>query len=206
MKEVVVNSIISNIKRYYNYDDVKLAEIKYGIESLYLSMFKTLVIFIISFIFHFTKELILLFVFYGLLRLTAFGVHAKKSWHCWISSIFTFTVLPLLIKFAVVNNLLMDILSVIFLVILAIYAPADTEKRPIYNKKKRNIYKLLTIIISTIYVLFIIFSKNIYMKNILFYSLLNQVILILPITYKLFGVQYNNYKKKGGNLWNSLQD
>ena len=52
MKEVVVNSIISNIKRYYNYDDVKLAEIKYGIESLYLSMFKTLVIFIISFIFH----------------------------------------------------------------------------------------------------------------------------------------------------------
>ena len=94
----------------------------------------------------------------------------------------------------------MNILSVLFLVILAIYAPADTEKRPIYNKKKRNIYKLLTIIISTIYVLFIIFSKNIYMKNILFYSLLNQVILILPITYKLFGVQYNNYKKKGGNL------
>ena len=69
-----------------------------------------------------------------------------------------------------------------------------------FVKKKRNIYKLLTIIISTIYVLFIIFSKNIYMKNILFYSLLNQVILILPITYKLFGVQYNNYKKKGGNL------
>lgn len=198
----MVNSIISNIKRYYNYDEVKLAEIKYGIESLYLSMFKTLVIFIISFIFHFTKELILLFVFYGLLRLTAFGVHAKKSWHCWISSIFTFTVLPLLIKYVVVNNLLMDTLSVVYLVILAIYAPADTEKRPI-SKKKRNVYKLLTIIISISYVLFIIFSTNIYVKNILFYSLLNQVILILPITYKLFGVQYNNYKKKGGNLWNS---
>lgn len=195
----MVNSIISNIKRYYNYDEVKLAEIKYGIESLYLSMFKTLVIFIISFIFHFTKELILLFVFYGLLRLTAFGVHAKKSWHCWISSIFTFTVLPLLIKYVVVNNLLMDTLSVVYLVILAIYAPADTEKRPI-SKKKRNVYKLLTIIISISYVLFIIFSTNIYVKNILFYSLLNQVILILPITYKLFGVQYNNYKKKGGNL------
>lgn len=199
MKEVIVNSIISNIKRYYNYDEVKLAEIKYGIESLYLSMFKTLVIFIISFIFHFTKELILLFVFYGLLRLTAFGVHAKKSWHCWISSIFTFTVLPLLIKYVVVNNLLMDTLSVVYLVILAIYAPADTEKRPI-SKKKRNVYKLLTIMISIFYVLFIIFSTNVYMKNILFYSLLNQVILILPITYKLFGVQYNNYKKKGGNL------
>lgn len=200
MKEVVVNSIISNIKKYYNYSDVKLAEIKYGIESLYLSIFKTLVIFIISFIFHFTKELILLFIFYGLLRLTAFGVHAKKSWQCWFSSILTFTILPLLIKYVVVNNLLIDILSVIFLVILAIYAPADTEKRPIYSKKKRNVYKLLTIIISTIYVLLIIFSNNIYMKNILFYSLLNQVILILPITYKLFGVQYSNYKRKGGKI------
>lgn len=200
MKEVVVSSIISNIKKYYNYDEVKLAEIKYGIESLYLSMFKVIVIFIISFIFNFTKELLLLFVFYGLLRLTAFGVHAKKSWHCWVSSIFTFTLLPMLIKNVVVNNLLMDIFSILFLIILAIYAPADTEKRPIYNKKKRFIYKLLTIIISIIYVLFIIFSMNVYMKNILFYSLLNQVILILPITYKLFGVQYNNYKKKGGKL------
>ncbi len=200
MKEVIVNSIINNIKKYYSYSDVKLAEIKYGIESLYLSIFKTLVIFIISFIFHFTKELILLFIFYGLLRLTAFGVHAKKSWQCWISSIFTFTVLPLLIKYTVVNNLLIDILSVIFLVILGILSPADTEKRPIYNKKKRNVYKLLTIMISTIYVLLIIYSNNIYMKNILFYSLLNQVILILPITYKLFGVQYSNYKRKGGNV------
>lgn len=200
MKEVVVNSIISNIKKYYNYDDVKIAEIKYGIESLYLSLFKVLVIFIISFIFNFTKELLLLFVFYGLLRLIAFGVHAKKSWHCWISSIFTFTLLPMMIKNVVVDSLLMNVFSILFLIILAIYAPADTEKRPIYKKKKRIKYKLLTITISTTYVLFIIFSMNVYMKNILFYSLLNQVILVLPITYKLFGVQYNNYKKKGGKL------
>ncbi len=204
MKELVVNSIMNNITKYYDYDNTKINEIKYGIESLYLTISKTIIIFIISILLNMTKELILLFTFYSLIRLTGFGVHAKKSWHCWVTSITMFILIPLLIKYVTLNQELIIISYIVFTLLLIKYAPADTEKRPLINKKKRIIYKVLTITLAITYLIYsLIYKDNTIIINTLYFSVLLEVILILPCTYKLFGVKYNNYKnykKKGGNL------
>ncbi len=201
MKNKILDSIINIIKKYYNYSDEKILEIRYGLESIYLSLFKTIIIIIMSFFIHTTKELCIFFITYGILRLIAFGLHTKKSLHCWISSIITFGIIPLLIKNLKLNNNLLIPCSLLILILIIIYAPADTEKRPLINKKKRIIYKVLSTIVSIIYIFIIYYSKNYYIKNIFFFSLLLQCLLILPITYKLFGLSYNNYKRyklKGG--------
>lgn len=204
MKELVVNGIMNNITKYYDYDNTKISEIKYGIESLYLTITKTIIIFIISFILNVTKELMLLFVFYSLIRLTGFGVHAKKSWHCWVTSLITFVLIPLLIKYVTLNKEFIIISYTIFTLLLLEYAPADTEKRPLINKKKRIIYKVLTILLVISYLIYSLIQKdNITIINTLYFSILLETLLVLPCTYKLFGVKYNNYKnykKKGGNL------
>lgn len=204
MKELVVNGIMNNITKYYDYDNTKISEIKYGIESLYLTITKTIIIFIISFILNITKELMLLFVFYSLIRLTGFGVHAKKSWHCWLTSLITFVLIPLLIKYITINEELLVISYTIFTLLLLKYAPADTEKRPLINKKKRITYKILTILLVISYFIYSLVNKdNITIINTLYFSILLETLLVLPCTYKLFGVKYNNYKnykKKGGNL------
>lgn len=204
MKELVVNGIMNNITKYYDYDNTKISEIKYGIESLYLNITKTIIIFIISFILNVTKELMLLFVFYSLIRLTGFGVHAKKSWHCWVTSLITFVLIPLLIKYVTLNKEFIIISYTIFTLLLLEYAPADTEKRPLINKKKRIIYKVLTILLVISYLIYSLIQKdNITIINTLYFSILLETLLVLPCTYKLFGVKYNNYKnykKKGGNL------
>lgn len=204
MKELVVNSIMNNITKYYDYDNTKINEIKYGIESLYLTISKTIIIFIISILLNMTKELILLFTFYSLIRLTGFGVHAKKSWHCWVTSITMFILIPLLIKYVTLNQELIIISYIVFTLLLIKYAPADTEKRPLINKKKRIIYKVLTITLAITYLIYsLIYKDNTIIINTLYFSVLLEVIFILPCTYKLFGVKYNNYKnykKKGGNL------
>lgn len=204
MKELVVNGIMNNITKYYDYDNTKISEIKYGIESLYLTITKTIIIFIISFILNITKELMLLFVFYSLIRLTGFGVHAKKSWHCWVTSLITFVLIPLLIKYVTLNKEFIIISYTIFTLLLLEYAPADTEKRPLINKKRRIIYKVLTILLVISYLIYSLIQKdNITIINTLYFSILLETILVLPCTYKLFGVKYNNYKnykKKGGNL------
>lgn len=204
MKELVVNGIMNNITKYYDYDNTKISEIKYGIESLYLTITKTIIIFIISFILNITKELMLLFVFYSLIRLTGFGVHAKKSWHCWVTSLITFVLIPLLIKYVTLNKEFLIISYTIFTLLLLEYAPADTEKRPLINKKRRIIYKVLTILLVISYLIYSLIQKdNITIINSLYFSILLETLLVLPCTYKLFGVKYNNYKnykKKGGNL------
>ena len=75
------------------------------------------------------------------------------------------------------------------------------KKRPLINKTKRIKYKVLTILITTSYILYIIFTKDVYINNILTISILIQTFLVLPLSYKLFGLEYNNYKnyKKGGH-------
>lgn len=194
MKNKIINKLIELIKKYNNIDDTKLLEIKYGLETIYLTIVKTIVFIIIAILLNTIKELLYFMVFYGILRLTGFGVHAQKSSHCWISSIITFILIPILIKYLIINKYILHTLSFISLLLLALYAPADTPKRPLINKKKRIIYKVITIIVSTIYILIIINNKNNILTNTLLHSLLLESFLVTPLIYKLFGVSYKNYK------------
>lgn len=198
MKNKIINKLIKIIKKHNNIDNTKLLEIKYGLETIYLTIVKTIVFIIIALLLNTTKELLYFMLFYGILRLTGFGVHAQKSSHCWISSIITFVFIPILIKYVIIHKYILYILSLISLIILSIYAPADTPKRPLINKKKRIIYKTITIIISLIYILTILLNKNYIFTNALLYSLLLQSFLVTPLTYKMFGVSYKNYKNYKG--------
>ena len=194
MRSKIINSIMNQIKIYNNFDDIKLQEIKYGLETVYLTIIKTIVFILLAILLKTIKGLLLFMLFYGIIRLTGFGVHAKKSIHCWISSILIFLIIPILIKYITIHNYILYIISLISITILAIYAPADTPKRPLINKKKRIIYKVLTILISIGYLITITMIKDKLIINSLFYSLLLECFLVTPLIYKLFGVSYKNYK------------
>ena len=79
-------------------DEIKLDEIRYGLEALYLTITKTIVVFLIASYFKTIKETLLLLIFYNILRETAFGLHASKSWMCWASSIIIFNLGPIILK------------------------------------------------------------------------------------------------------------
>ena len=207
MRSKIINSIMEQIKKYNNFDDIKLQEIKYGLETIYLTIVKTIIFILLAILLKTIKELLLFMLFYGIIRLTGFGVHAKKSLHCWISSILIFVIIPILIKYVTLNNYVIYLISIVSIIILAIYAPADTPKRPLINKKKRIIYKVLTILISLGYLITIVLIKNKIIINTLLYSLLLECFLVTPFIYKIFGVSYKNYKnykRKESKKWNYL--
>ena len=63
MKKRFLNSIRNSIRKQYpNYTEDKLDEIMYGIEGLYLTITKTIVIFTIALILGIVKELIFLLI------------------------------------------------------------------------------------------------------------------------------------------------
>ena len=136
-----MNSVKS---KYPEYNQDKLDEIEYGLEAIYLTFTKLIVIFSIAYILGVLKELIILLFFYNLLRTTAFGMHAKKSWHCYLISISVFVGGALLCKYVDINIYIKIVLSLIAFVCMILYAPADTYKRPLINAKKRKIYKNFT--------------------------------------------------------------
>lgn len=193
MKEVVIKNIMLSIRNNTDYTEQKLNEIKYGLESLYLTLTKIGVIYVISITLRTYKELSLIFLFYGILRLTGFGIHAKSTKECWIASLLVFVPFPYLLKLIVIPKYINIILSLIGTILLLIYSPADTIKRPLIHKKKRIMYKVITTLLASIYTVIVIFTKNNILSNTLTFSIILEMTMVLPISYKLFGLTYNNY-------------
>ena len=147
MKNMFLNFSTNLIKKYYpNYDEIKIAELRYGLEALYLTITKMIIIFILAVFFNIVKEMLLLLIIFNILRTTGFGLHATKSYICLISSSITFIGLPLISKYIVIPIYIKLFLAIVSIYLIYKYAPADTKKRPLINKKKRNNLKIITTI------------------------------------------------------------
>ena len=196
MKKKILNHCIKIVKyKYPQYDEDKLEVISYGLESIYLTFTKIIIIFILAIILNIWKEVLLLLTFYNLIRISAFGMHAKKSIHCLIISLTLFIGGVYLCRYLVIPLILKVVLSIICIVLIAKYAPADTEKRPIINKKLRQKYKIISVIISGFFAITIVLLSDKNISNYLLLGMIEATIMLLPITYKIFDLPYDNYKK-----------
>lgn len=195
MKDVVINSSLNFIKKNYDYDEIKLAELKYGLEAIYILITKSIVIFTAALILGIFKEVIIFTLFYSLIRMPSFGLHATKSWICLVGSLISFITIPYVCKIIDINIYIKALLNIISILLMIKNAPADTYKRPIVNKQRRERYKFISAIISISFAFTSLFVSNNFISNCLIFALILQNIMISPITYKLFKLPYNNYKK-----------
>lgn len=195
MKKLIINKCMELVTTYNkDLSQRDIDKIKYGLEGLYLTITKLIFIIIVSIILGIWKETLLLIIIFNGIRLTAFGVHAKRSIDCLISSTLFFILFPIICIKLTIPLIVKIILFIPLTVLIGIFAPADTEKRPLINKKKRKIYKMLSIMISIIYMTIAIVIKDNTLSKCFIFAIVIQIIIMLPITYKIFGVSYNNYK------------
>ena len=194
MKKRIINYCLKIVKKKYpQYDEDKLDVIKYGLESIYILITKLFIIGILAYILGLFKELIIFLLIYNIIRTFSFGLHATKSWICLVSSTLIFILVPLICKYLYIPIWWKTIIGIILLFIYYKYAPADTHKRPIINKNRRLFYKYSSVLICIIFIYLSIFIDNIFISNCFILSLIVQSFVILPLTYKIFGLPYNNY-------------
>lgn len=184
--------IIRNNKKDVSEEEVEV--IIYGLESLYLTNTKIILIFLLAFILGIAKEVLIMLLCYNIYRIFAFGLHSKNSIGCLMTSLILFIGGTYACIYLTIPRYVKIIGAVILITLILIYAPADTEKRPLINKKKRIRFKVLSVLISILMSLYFVINNNSYLSNYLFIGFLEEVIMILPITYKLMGLSYNNYK------------
>ena len=195
MKKKILNALMSSIKKNKpDLNDEQLEIIEYGLEGLYLTTIKIIIIILLSIILNIFKETILMILFYNIPRFTTFGMHAKDSKSCLITSLLLFIGGTYLAIYANITLPIKIVLSVICLILIIIYAPADTHKRPIINTKHRKKLKCTSIIITITYIFLTILINDNYICNLIYLALLIQSTAIIPITYKIFKMPYNNYK------------
>ena len=124
----------------------------------------------------------------------SFGLHAKSSIACLISSSILFIGLPFICKTIIIPNWIIITFGIVGILLIAKNSPADTEKRPIINSKRRKIYKIISTVLSFVYVMLSLIIPNHFLTNCLILSLLLQCIVISPLTYRAFNMPYNNYQ------------
>ena len=194
MKDKILDSCICFLQRYNNYSKKDLLKLRYGLEGIYLTITKLIIILLLSLILRIFKEVILVIIFFNILRFFGFGFHAEKSSQCLIMSIINFVLIPFLLL-NIPDILIVNLIVSVFCIInFILFAPADTVKRPLYNKNKRITRKLLTVGVAIIYMILIIILNNHGLRSILLSSLIIQTIMVNPLTYLLAKQPYNNYK------------
>ena len=193
MRSIVLNKMMNFVDNG-SYTKEELEKIHYGFECIYIFITKGIVIFTIAYFLGILKYTALFSLFFGLIRSFACGLHAKSSISCLIFSTLLFIIIPYLCKVLVLNKIINIILLFVSTVLIYIYAPADTKKRPIINQNKRKRQKYISISIALSYIIASIFIEKGLILNTLSFSLTLESIMILPITYKIFKLPYNNYK------------
>ena len=167
MKKKFLNSSMELIKKNKSYSEEQIEIMTYGLETIYLTVTKMIVIFATAYLLGIFEELFLLLITYNIIRSQSFGIHASKSIYCLISSLIMFIGGALICKYCVLPFWLVISLSLVCNICLLLYAPADTHKRPLVNTKKRKKFKLFSFLLGIIYTILIIVFRDYYVSNFL---------------------------------------
>lgn len=193
MKNYVVNHCMKIVNYNNDYDEEKLAIIKYGLEGLYLQITKIFLIILIALILGIFKEVVIFLLIYNIIRATSFGLHATKSWICLVSSTLIFIGFPLICKYLIIPTYIKTILNIIIIGFIYKNSPADTKNRPIVSSKRRQFYKYSSTFIAIIFAYCSILISDSFLANCFTLTMLVQSFMISPTVYKIFGLPYNNY-------------
>ena len=163
--------------------------ILYGLQLLMGEAPKMILLFAISFVFGFGLEMI--FAYFAIMpyRTASGGFHLHTHLGCILGSIIFYYGNVILSRFLVLGILekyILVALSLIFgILMVSLYAPADTENVPIISKKERKTKKILSYITLIITLGASLIIQNQVYSNILIIGSIIQSISISRIAYKI---------------------
>ena len=203
MIERFCNYILGKMKKKMPEITVEQGEaILYGLQLLVGEAPKMILLFGVSFICGFGLEM--LFAYFTIMpyRTASGGFHLHTHLGCIIGSVVFYYGIIVISKFLVLDSIAKYILiglSFIFgILMVSIYAPADTENVPIISKKERKRKKILSYITLILTLVVAIIIKNQVYSNILIVGTIIQSLSITKIAYKLRNNKYGyeTYKEQ----------
>lgn len=175
-------------------DDERAEVIMYGLQNIIGELPKGIIILIIAYILGIFKLTVISILIIAPYRCVSGGVHMKTHIGCIIYTLLLYSGSSLLGKYIVLTGNVKIMLAIaiwIFcMIMIKLYAPADTENLPILRKKERKQKQILSDIIITSEILIAIFIKNTTISGIIIFGDFIQTLTITRIAYK---VTHNKY-------------
>lgn len=185
-------------------DDERAEVINYGIHLIVGEIPKFFIIMGIAFILGVLDLTILAYFLVLPFRTASGGFHLKTHLGCILGSVIFFCGIGLAGKYLILGKVTKYIVTftiwVFGMVMVKLYAPADTENVPIISKNERKKKKILSYIALTLSICIALIIKNEVISNIIIYGMLFQSMSITRLAYKLTNNKY------GYEVYNASQE
>lgn len=176
-------------------DDERAEVIKYGLELIIGELPKMFLLFIIAWLLGIFKYALISFAIILPYKLVSGGVHLKTHIGCILGTSLLYCGNVFISKYINITDIKNQIIFSAIILILAIimislYAPADTENVPILRKKERAKKKIISYIIVTAMIIISFLVKDRVISNMFRVGVLLQSIMISKLTYNIFKVKF----------------
>lgn len=210
MIERICNKLTQKIRKSNpEIGDERAEIINYGLQLVLGEIPKTFIILLIAYIFGVLKLALLTILFILPYRTFSGGVHLKTHIGCIIATSLFYVgnavlskniiLEPIYIKYVVI-----PIVWSFSMIIIKLYAPADTEAVPILRKKDRTMKRNLSYITMTITLLAGILVKDSTISNMLIFGTLIQTISITRFIYIITKNKYGYEEYYKSNMLDNM--
>ena len=196
MIEKICNNLTKKIQnKMPDVDDEKAEVINYGLQLVFGEIPKTFIIITIAYLCGVLKLTILALLFIIPYKTFSGGVHLKTHIGCIIATSLFYIGNAVISKNIVLTPvyakyILALAIWMFSLIMIKLYAPADTEAVPILRKKDRRLKRNLSYITMTLTIIAGVLIKNTVISNLLIFGTFIQTISITKLIYKLTKSKY----------------
>lgn len=203
MIEKICKSLTKKIQEQMPEVDNERAEvIKYGLEIIIGEIPKLILLVVVAIILKIGWLVVFAYLTMLPYKVMAGGFHLKTNIGCLIGTFTVYYGNVLISKYMVIEPIYLKYIIIIAtwifsIIMISLYAPADTINLPILRKKERKTKKILSYIFATIMLIGSLVIKNNTLANILLINVIVESICISRLAYKITKNEYGyeNYLK-----------
>lgn len=186
-----------------DFDEARLAVINYGLQLIIGEIPKMFLAIALAFILGVGKYTLITLACLIPYRGFTGGFHLKTHIGCFICTTAMYCIPGVFAKYIPITGnykyISVSLLFVFAIIMISIYAPADTINLPILTKKERKTKKILSYITMIISLSIALVINNTLISSILIYTILLQTINITKPAYKISKCEYGYSKLKAEN-------
>ncbi|OPX45183.1 accessory protein regulator protein B [Ruminiclostridium hungatei] len=193
--EKLTDFLVTRLNSHFKKEGLELVKMRLGMEILLINITKFIVVFSAAAGLNLFREALFICLVFGSIRKTAFGLHAKSSLVCTVSTFSMFVGGGYISHSIKLNNCMVFAAFLVMNILLYIYAPADTENHPLPQRQLREKLRKRTVATGIFLMILALLVPSQLIKSMMTLAVGFGTIKILPITYKIFNRGYRNYEK-----------
>lgn len=195
MLDKITQSLTNKIRKEMpDVDDERAEVINYGLQVLLGEVPKFFIMLLMAYILGVFKLTLITFLILAPYRGASGGFHLKTHIGCIISTTTFYCGIAFLAKNIILDDItkyfLATAVGVFGIIMIKLYAPADTEDVPIISKKVRKQKQILSYISFIIGLVIAVIIKNNVISNIIIFGYFVQTCMITRLAYKITNNKY----------------